>query len=206
VTGRSGYPKEHWEVVYAAWRWAGLTVLVTGVPAAALALFAIRWNGSLHLAAVAAAIFAVGTFTAVAGTWDCWRYVRVIPYFEGKVGGIDTFLGGSGIARSLLFLDELAAEGGVAPLSAFGFHDDLRGETVGWHPPEEGLRTVETLLAAVDTEPGRVSDPEAVRRDLSRIAEALRRAADLRIRFSLLLLHGNATSGLEWERRIGSAF
>ena len=201
----SGYPQRHWDVVANAWRSSALIVFVLGVPTLALALYVYLRGGPLLVAAVAGAISVYAVLAAVGQVWDC-RHVRIIPYFERRVGEIDTFLAGAALARSLLLLDELAAARGVTPLSAYGFGDDLRGEAVVWHMPDAGLQTVRTLAQALEAEPERLRDAAAAQQDLARLEQALERAQVLGVRFALLLRHGNATSALEWERRAGSAF
>jgi hypothetical protein len=199
------YPRRHLEARAGAWRGAGVAVLVTGLPALLLGLAVFLWSAPVLPAAIAGALFLYALLAGAASVWDS-RRVAIIPYFECEVGEIDTFLAGQALARHVVPLDELAENRGLTPLSAFGYGDDLLGEPVVWHQPAEGISTVEGLLAALETEPSPVADRENVRRDLTRMAHALRRAADREIRFSLLMRHGNATSALEWERRIGTAF
>jgi len=200
------YPRRHWEVIRDAWRWALQVLAVTGGVAGLLGAAAFFWHGSLHLAAIAVAIFLFALLASLGAVWDCYRHVTLIPYFERTVGEIDTFCSGYALARHLGALDELAARLAVPPLSSFGFADDMCGETLVWHPAEEGLGSVLPLMAALQCAPDRVEEAEAVLSDLEKLAQALRRAHQKEIRFCFLLRHGNTTSGLEWERRQGTAF
>lgn len=205
----AGYPNRHREVIRATWRFALWTIGLTGGPTIVLAIAAIywHWQGAVVPAAIAAAIFLVATYkVAFLSLWHSYWYVRVIPYFERPVGGIDTFLRGAALAHHMQQLDALAAETGTTRLSAFGFGDDLFGETVVWHTAGDGLRSVRALLEAVELRPDRVEHVQDVIGDLRHMAEALRKARDHEIRFSLLLRHGNSTSALEWEKRQGTAF
>ena len=103
-------------------------------------------------------------------------------------------------------LDQVAVEQDVTRLSDFGYNDDFCGEIVEWHEPANGLETVCVLLNEIESHPERVCGDSNLIDDLQKLAHALRRASDQGIRFSLLLRHGNSTSALEWERRIGTAF
>ena len=188
------------EAVRAAWR--GLfTFLVVGTAVAgALAVSALFFDGSVLLASIGSAVFVFFLLAGIGAVWDTSRNVRIILFFAAPVGETDTFLYGQELARRFQALEALAAAAGVSPLSHFGFPDPLRGEAVHWHPAAEGLQSVRGLLGALGP------DLEAARPDLVRLEAALSRAAEQGIEFSLLLLHGTTTSGLEWERRGGSAF
>lgn len=206
-----GYPDRHRAVIASAARASLRTIAVTGSLAALFAAAAVWWGGSVLIAAIAAAIFILATLGSVLGLWDCLRWVRIIPYFESTVGGIETFLAGEALARHLRQLDDVAADIGVTPLSEFGFNDDLCGETLVWHDAEDGLSALLPLLAALEARPDRIEarDPlalQCVQCDLRKMIEALQKARQGGIRFCLLLRHGNGTSALEWEQRKGTAF
>ena len=143
---------------------------------------------------------------SVAAFFEASFYANIHPYFESKVGGIDTFARGRGIARQLEKLDAIAIEAEVEPLSNFGFNDDMRGEILVWHDAAIGLTSVEAILKRARSEPGLIRDQARVVVDLERIGEALRKAMDNEIRFCLLFRTSNATNAREWERRRGTAF
>ena len=157
-------------------------------------------------AAIADAVFIFCTWGLFCSVVDVHRHACIIPYFQSAVGEIDTFCSGKALASNLLLLDRIAAELNVTPLSDFGFNDDACGESVEWHDSAVGLKTVRALLTKIKSHPERVEDDRKLIDDLHKLMHALERASDQDIRFSLLLRHGNSTSGLEWERRIGTAF
>jgi hypothetical protein len=204
VRGPESDSERHWYV--AAWRlrWAIGRNLVLGVGAlaftsCAIALAGRRADGLAVFAGVWDALFLFILVVDSFSTSSVLRHVSVVPYFQSRVGEIETFGNGRHLARAMNGLDDRARSLGVVPLSAFGWNDDLAGESLVWHAPDDGLKTVDALLAEEQLEPG-------VRDDLERIAHALRRAADKRIRFCLLLRHGDVTSGAEWDVRQGTCF
>ena len=165
------------------------------------------WSVWPVLTAFAFAIFLLfGVIGGIGGLYETSRYIRIIPYFQRSLGAVDTFLIGKALVRSLKQLDAVAMERGAQPISAFGFNDDLRGETLVWHAPEEGLKTVETLLNELQ----RLDIPDAIRngilKDLRSWKDALQCASTKNVSFCILLMHGNSTSGHEWDVRKGSAF
>jgi hypothetical protein len=114
---------------------------------------------------------------------------RIVPYFArevGRYGGetMGAFRRGRGLYREIVALDELARRLGVKPLAAFGFGYDHYEQKVQWHPPSEGLRTVEALRQALGTAAPAARD---VALDLDTLASVLRAAANLRVDFSLVL-------------------
>ncbi len=197
-------PRRHREVIRDAWRSALGMIALTGGLALAITWVVYR-QGPVVPGAIATAVFLVVILIAFLNLLDYYRNVRIIPYFERPVGGIDTFLGGEALVRQIQPLDDLAAEIGVTPLSDFGFADDLDGEAMTWHAAEHGLRSVQALLDALESQPDRVGQAQATISDLRKIADALGKARDGEIRFALLIRHGNGTSLSEWERRKGSA-
>ena len=200
-----GYPARHYEVLRRVKRAALTRFAVTGSLAAGLTWGALYGPVPVAVAAVAGAVFLLfGVFGGVLGVYDTVRYVRVIPYFDATVGEIDTFLSGDSLARCIQPLDRLAKELGVAPLSSFGFNDDLCGETLTWYPAERGLPSVDALLRALERKEDDVW--AAVCDDLRKIRFALARAEEQGIQFCFLLWHGNSTSGHEWSVRKGHAF
>jgi hypothetical protein len=201
------YPERHYVALASAWRYAVVAIAATGTLAVGLTLGAVFDGVPTALAAIACAAFLLfGLLGGIGGLYDTWRYVRIIPYFQRRVGEIDTFLAGEALARRLRCLDRLAAFCGVTPLSEFGFNDDLRNEPLLWHPADHGLQSVHALLSALEEKSDVVEDRAVLVRDLQKLEHALSRAAQQGIPFCLLLRHGNATSGHEWSVRQGTAF
>lgn len=201
-----GYPDRHWDVV----RRATGCSLVAAAVALAIAVvswfLAVEWDAPVLPAAVAAAVFLIVAGCATATMIVVRREVAIHPYFESRVGEIDTFGQGRELARHLKDLDELARELGVVPLSAFGFADDLAGEALTWHDAATGRKTAEALLVVLSGDGLLAVGSDRLVQDPKRLAHALGRADDRGIRFCLLLRHGDGTSAQEWEVRKGSAF
>lgn len=158
------------------------------------------------VAAFAIAIFLFFGLGSLGGVYDSTHYVRVMLYFERALGDIDTFLAGYALARYLEQLDALAIAHGAEPISKFGFADDLRGETLIWHNANEGLHCVRTLRFAMECQSIAADVRSAIERDLVAWEHALNKASEQDVKFCALLMHGNSTSGHEWDVRKGSAF
>jgi hypothetical protein len=135
---------------------------------------------------------------------------RVVPYFKGVLKAPRStwkaFNGGFAVASNLSELDELARIQNVAPLSSFGFSDDLYKQEVQWHEPSEGMRTVSALLESLRTETSRAAAGKASVTELEALAAVLAVAAAQGTAFSLLvrLGRGRYISGAEMGRRKGS--
>ena len=121
-----------------------------------------------------------------------------------RVGDITTYASGESLARHVDELDEVARTYAVAPLSTFGWNDDLEDEPVVWHAPTDGLKTVNFLLLALEHEETGWDDHAATVADLKQIAHALERADLHGIPFSFLLRHSTATNSQEWDIRQGT--
>jgi hypothetical protein len=95
---------------------------------------------------------------------------RIIPYFERKIPGSDTFFTNTGhaIAHSIQSLDCLAIEAGLKPLSNYGFEDEyMNGRSnAPWYGPEEGLETVVGLLKLLEERHVLFGDVDEVIKDL----------------------------------------
>jgi hypothetical protein len=130
--------------------------------------------------------------------------VRVLPYFEKHVGKIHTFLAGRALACNWERIDDLARELGWNPLSDFGFADDLDGDSVIWHDAAQGYEAVQAIRQRVELD--WVTRDLDLLRDLDTLAHALSRAAEQRIRFSLIVSVGDGTSPMEMTRRAGTFF
>lgn len=154
-----------------------------------------------------------GTGAALAAflffAWAAYRgireqlHVRLVPYFERRLGSVTTFL----VGRDLLYhsrrLDEIASRLGQRPLSEFASGDDMIwGEALNWFSPEEALETIERLL-----KPDVTNDlPAGVISDLKQMREALNTARSQNVRFCFLIREGSSASGAEMDRRKGSFF
>lgn len=190
-------------------------VLMAG-PLIALSLSGLFFSGraifyGMSPAAVSRFVFFVLLFGLV-----CWfgvvRHVgdllacRIVPYFEHRVATDDdsipdAFDGGIELASKCYRLDEVAAEVGVPPLSAYGFQDDYDGDEIIWHDPREALRTIDALTKAIRQQ----ADMAAVVGELARLRAYLHLASQKGIRFCLLVRAGrdNMISPLEMDRRQG---
>lgn len=132
--------------------------------------------------------------------------VTLVPYFESRLGDAATFGLGADVARNCELLDGLASRAGLAPLSAFGFNDDLDGEELRWHAAADGLVTVRGLLRLLEDHPGLVPRQDEVRNELLNIQDALAKAAAKGVRFCFHLRVWNATNAQEHAIRKGSYF
>jgi hypothetical protein len=177
-----------------------LALLVTGGLTAALLYEVVFHLWPAAPAAVAGGIFLYFLLLAPRTISES-RKVRIIPYFDRRTGGPETFTSGHALARNALDLDDLAAWLGLAPLGSFGFADDLCGERVVWHDPASGLRTVSGLLAELRREPGLME--AEVLADLEKIEARLQVAVKEGALFCLLLRHGSTWSGQELSVRRG---
>lgn len=161
---------------------------------------------STFLAACLGAVFLLALWGLLVTLLDYRHFVHIHPYFEKPVSAGGAFLSGEAVAKNLESLDALADELSVTPLSEYGFADDFFGEQLTWYEPEAGLRTITTLLGVLEQQGERFDDAALVAKDLRKIADALRNAIRLNVRFCLLVRACNATNAMEWEQRIGTAF
>ena len=133
----------------------------------------------------------------------CWYFVsglidhlrdggRIVPYFKkpykGQLGR-GTASAGEALAGHCEELDRLAAQMHLAPLSHFGFNDDLCREPVEWHDAADGLRTVTGLIEAVEQDhlAWPESEKQATLADLKKLQAALERARLQGVPICLLL-------------------
>jgi hypothetical protein len=204
-----GYPDRHWWFVRRAFRRVVRTELVLLAAVSGATVVATRSHGWLadradFAVAVAAAVFVYYQFVMVAGLNDVLRHASVIPYYRERIGDISVFSSGEGLARHVDELDDVARTHGVTPLSAFGWNDDLEGEQVAWHDPAVGLKTVNSLLLALEQEETWWDDQVETIADLKALAHGVERAHAKGVSFSLLLRHSTVTSGVEWDAREGA--
>ena len=203
-----GYPERHWWFARRAFRGIVRTELILLAAVSCATVVAVRSPDDRAdlCVGIAGAVFVYYQLVMVAGMNDVLRHASVVPYFPGRVGEINTFCSGESLARHIDELDEVARTHDVAPLSGFGWNDDLENEPVAWHASAEGLKTVNFLLIALLREEAGWDDHVATIADLKQIAHALERADAQGIPFSLLLRHTTVTSGQEWDMRKGTCF
>jgi hypothetical protein len=204
-----GYPDRHWWFVRRAFRRVVRTELVLLAAVSGATVVATRSHGWLadradFAVAVAAAVFVYYQLVRVAGLNDVLRHASVMLYFHTRVGDITMYGPGESLARHIDELDELARAHAVTPLSKFGWNDDLEGEQVAWHDSADGLKTVNSLLIALEQEETWWDDQVETIADLKALAHGLERADAKGISFSLLLRHSTVTSGVEWDAREGT--
>lgn len=132
---------------------------------------------------------------------------RVVPYFSEKYfdrkaseESWAAFRGGYNLVADLSRLDQLAMKSGVTPLSSFGFADDLLKQSVQWNLPDDGIRTLTSLINEGD------ELSVGTRSDLAVLAAALKKASENQERFSLLVRFGkdDYISGVEVGKRQGT--
>lgn len=121
-------------------------------------------------------------------------------YFEEKVPGRSVFLVEDFLARNCTYLDEMVADTEITPLSAFGFADDFQNETVVWHSPEKGLKTVSELLQRLRKNSKVIEEADAAISDLEKMESRLEDACKSKIRFCFIF-HYDAINGMEVDSK-----
>ncbi|OWK35274.1 hypothetical protein [Fimbriiglobus ruber] len=122
------------------------------------------------------------------------------PVFESKVPPYGT-LGSDhpDLNRAQQRLDRLAVAGGLTPLSAFeSYAPDEVEEFVDappgghppaqWFPPAVGLAAVEALRAHLTANPNTISQQAGVLEDLAEVADELRAAEQVGVRFRFAVI------------------
>jgi hypothetical protein len=183
-----------------ALRTLAIFLTISGATAGISLAAIFRGGGDAPFTSLATAVFLFLALATCLSVPNLFR-VRVLPYFERRLGGTDTWLAGESLLWHSRHLDATAAQLSVRPLSEFASGDDLiRGEELRWFSAEDGLRTVERLM-----QPDAAASFSAdVVSDLSRLRDALRLACSQGVRFCLLLREGSGTSGYEMGQRRGS--
>jgi hypothetical protein len=183
-------------------------VAFVGAVAAALGLPLLWGRGEPIFATMAAAMFLLLFGVLVWGI--VWGQVtpnrsrpQVLPYFEQRLDGTDTFLAGYDLLRHSRALDETAERLSLRPLSTFESGDDLKGEELRWFSARDALPTVEGLLADLSEND---DFPAEVTSDLACLREALQRACARDVRFCLLLRQQDRATLSEMDARRGSFF
>lgn len=185
-------------------RFRGFLLLVAAA-SGVLGWGAIFRDWSIGLATAATVLLVYALIVQVADLFSAppHKLARIVPYFEAKVPGPDTFVNGYALARHCRYLDALALNEDLDPISTFGFADSLRGEDARWHAPDQGLEAVEALLERLRRSPTLVPEPEAVVEDLERLRHKLQEASRLGVRFCLHLRMDWAYSPQEFDIRTG---
>lgn len=141
---------------------------------------------------------------------------RVVPYFSNKYFTADdvtrktsdesqaAFNSGYRIAADLPELDALAHELNIAPLSSFGFGDDLLGQRPEWCDLNEGIRTVTALITAAMNGDTHLSSSTVS--ELQTLLAALSTAKETQSSFALVVRYGrdDFISGAEMNKREGT--
>ncbi|MBV9863958.1 MAG: hypothetical protein JO316_01260 [Abitibacteriaceae bacterium] len=206
-----GYPPRHEDYVRDLRRYLARLWLIFGGSSILLSYgYFHDWPSPLWELAPVAALGAVIVLLMTVGSLDDIRCVAILPYFKKghppagspTVRG-DSFLRGGAVARACTYLDVLARQNGLEPLSSFGFADDLAGETVVWHDAARGLKTVSGLLSILRETPFLGQDTAAALEDLTAWQENLASATELQVPFCLLLRHSSTASGHEMDVRQG---
>ena len=132
---------------------------------------------------------------------------RIVPYFSQKhfdhsatEESRAAFQRGYDIAADLEFLDALAAELKVAPLSEYGFADDLFNQPLLWAALVDGVHTLDELIKLRDRiRPGTLDE-------LLRMRAALSAAMATQRTFALLVRYwpDEYISGAEMSKRQGT--
>ena len=187
-------------ILTTARRLAVLTV--AGIADGICLVSCLKGSCDVRIASLVSVVFLFVAWITYRSIRDCLR-VRIVPYFEKRIGGVKTVLAGKNLFLHSRQLDELAGQFGVRPLSDFASGDDLvRGEVLQWYSADDALRTLDRLLLSDAT----ASLPSSVCSDLSLIREALNMAVSTNTRFCFLLREGSAMSGAELDKRQGSFF
>jgi len=132
---------------------------------------------------------------------------RIVPYFETKVPGDDTFLkNGNLIVRNCKYLDACASADGARTLSSFGFTAPYENWRVKWHNPDDGIQTISCLLDHIGRGDLILHDGPSTAIELRKIADKLQTAKLNNVRFCLHLRIDSDYSPVEFDRREGRYF
>ncbi len=185
------------------------SLVIVAVGAGWLTWSGIFGNGSAGMGAAAVAFLLWYTAVVCGGLCDLrtsHEVARIVPYFEREVPGGDTFNhSGHALARACKFLDAIAAEAGLTPMSGFGFRDNFTflGEWPRWHEVRPALESIDHVLDTLSENPDLVPEPEAVIADLERLQGRLVEAHKLEVRFCLHLRADQYYTGEEFAQRRG---
>ncbi|MDB6031260.1 MAG: hypothetical protein JWM16_1598 [Verrucomicrobiales bacterium] len=181
--------------------WAAVQIGVATI-LAAIGFWQLFYGKGVLLPGLFTAAFLVLLVSSVSGTIDQLR-VRVIPYFETRVGDVDTWLSGKSLLWHSRDLDELSEYLSIRPLSSFVSGDDLvQGEELQFFDPNDALPTLDKLI----TRSKASRFPKQLVSDLTKLRDALKSASEKQVRFCLILREGTTASGHEMSLRKGSFF
>ncbi len=171
------------------------------VPSAAF-VFYLSYQSILGKSSLWMATFALGTFLFVAWAGWCGRRndMRIVLYFEEKVTG--DWVWSQAIFLQCGYLDEIARQEKLVPLSEFGFKDEYRWKTTIWYEAKQGLETIDELLHFLKPQLQDAKQTKDLIEDLEKAHCRLQNAQAEDLRFCLIF-HGNATNGMEIEQREG---
>ncbi|MEK7467628.1 MAG: hypothetical protein AAB074_09465 [Planctomycetota bacterium] len=202
-----GYPAPYGGILFSQ---AGCSIGCLPFVALPLYAAAFYWNsieGHLRTGPVVALLASVLLFLLFITTLaNAFPKPQILPYFEKPLGNAGTWLHGHALARNCRALDEAAMAHGVAPLSAFGYGDELNREEFAWHDAARGLETVWKLEELLPRFPGMVDDLAQVWDELQFIEDALAKAEGKGVRFCLHMRCSDYTCCREMEVRKGSYF
>jgi hypothetical protein len=181
--------------------WSGLQFSVAAL-LSGVGFWQLLYGPGVLLPGLFTSTFLVMLGCTVLSTIDLFR-VRIVPYFERKLGNVDTWEGGRSLLAHSRDLDDLTAFLGLPALSQFASGDDMvEGEELAFFPPETALPTVEKLI--LRSKASRF--PKDLVSDLNRLRDALKFAAENKVQFCFLLREGSSSSGQEMAIRRGSFF
>jgi hypothetical protein len=182
-------------------RWAALQFSIAAT-LTGIGFWQLFYGPGVLLPGLFTSTFLVMMLSTIWSTVDQFR-VRVVPYYERKLGDVDTWETGKSLLAHSRDLDELTEFLNLPSLSQFASGDDLvEGEQLAFFPAEKALPTVEKLI--LRSKASRFS--KDLISDLINLRDALKVAARRNVRFCLLLREGSTTSGQEMAIRQGSFF
>lgn len=128
------------------------------------------------------------------------RWIGIVPFYERRVEGADTFKRGYGIGKNFSKLEQICSVQGVCPLSEFGFLSlPLEPEQLIWFEGERCLQTIDHLLAALRVDSSSLVSAEETLQDLVALRSAMVTASEQKIRFCFVFrLGGVAYSNSTW--------
>jgi hypothetical protein len=185
--------RRHVTYVVCALSFTGFFIGLSGVGVWAYCRWVYHEPGILNMAGL---LFFLAAFAYFSWFWllkDCKELLvcRIVPYFQSRIAVYpdnqpDAFSTGVHLARRCRQLDTCAQEMGVLPLSHFGFQDDQDWQTLTWHDPSDGLRTIDALINKMADG----KDNDDLLTDLIRLRDNLRRAQAQNTWFCLIVRAG----------------
>jgi hypothetical protein len=133
---------------------------------------------------------------------ECLMSVAYYIVLDKDDPGFETFVNGKAVAHALEELDALCDQAGLPKLENFMgqsmdefaelLDDDIElpaGEEfqATWFEPEDGIVFIDTLVQAIRSDPGAVSDREEVLEDLSEYKNVLTQTAAIAAKWHLAI-------------------